>query len=591
MTTPREPSSANLSPTGSHPAVRFDQVKPVVGPLTPFPPKRAGILRDVVQNTAEELAEGRSLDLLLGEALFLERLRLKRNRRLSLGNLFTRGRARNDKRLWDSIYRDLLKSPAERNRREMLERATGHYAEEIGAHFDPKVYEFATRTVPWFFSWMLNAASVRRFNPMRMTESLADRLRIVGQVDVLQNLSRQGTILLVPTHQSNIDSVLIGYVIYLMSLPPFSYGAGLNLFSNPVLSYFMSNLGCYTVDRQKSSLLYKTTLKHYSTRILTEGIHSIFFPGGGRSRNGAIESKLKLGLLGTALDAQIQNLQAGKPQPNIYIVPMVMSYHFVLEASSLIEDYLAHLGQHRYLGSDTEEIPPFVKSINFFWKYFASQSNITVRIGSPLDVFGNPVDPQGNSLGPNGTIIDPRKWLTTEGELKPHAQRDQEYTRQLGKMISDRYYRENTVLTSHLLALAYFTAVRRRYQDLDIFRLLRLSQSQRTVPFDEFLKEAEALHARVAEMANRGELHLSEELRGAIGSAEGTRKWVNDGAERIGHLHGNAVIRIEGNAIWTEDMNTLYYYRNRLSGYGLTLSAERRLKRLRGELDEQGFLA
>jgi glycerol-3-phosphate O-acyltransferase len=35
---------------------------------------------------------------------------------------------------------------------------------------------------------------------------------------------------MVPTHQSNLDSLLVGYVIYMMSLPPFAYGAGLNLF-------------------------------------------------------------------------------------------------------------------------------------------------------------------------------------------------------------------------------------------------------------------------------------------------------------------------------------------------------------------------
>src|SRR6202022_4555136 len=124
----------------------------------------------------------------------------------------------------------------------------------------------------------------------------------------------------------------------LMSLPPFAYGAGLNLFSNPVLSFFMSRLGSYTVDRQKTNSIYKQTLKNYSTRILREGIHSIFFPGGGRSRSGAIESKVKLGLLGTGLEAQIENLKSGKPNPKIFVVPMDMSYHFVLEAGSLIED-------------------------------------------------------------------------------------------------------------------------------------------------------------------------------------------------------------------------------------------------------------
>ena len=135
---------------------------------------------------------------------------------------------------------------------------------------------------------------------------------------------------------------------------------------------------------------------------------------------------MKLGLLGTGLEAQIQNL-AGKPKPNIFIVPMVTSYHFILEASSLIEDYLAEAGKHNFITTD-DESPQFIKVTHFFWKLFSSQTGITVRIGKPLDIFGNLVDEEGQSIGPNGTLVDPTRWLTTRGELKSKPQRDQEYT-------------------------------------------------------------------------------------------------------------------------------------------------------------------
>ena len=45
--------------------------------------------------------------------------------------------------------------------------------------------------------------------------------------------------------------------------------------------------------------LYKEVLKTFSQVILERGMHSIFFPGGTRSRSGAVERKLKLGLAGT----------------------------------------------------------------------------------------------------------------------------------------------------------------------------------------------------------------------------------------------------------------------------------------------------
>ncbi len=527
-------------------------------PLTQFESIRAPILSDVVSQTKKDISES-SLELLLSEALYSERFRLKRNR----PGFFTQKRYKNDKKIWSQVQTGLILSASSVDRQGLLDQVLNHYAEEIGGHFDPTIYKVATYMVPWFFNWILNAASVQRFLPWGMTESLQSKLHILGEIKALQKLSKKGTILLVPTHQSNIDSVLIGYVIYLMSLPPFAYGAGLNLFSNPLLSFFMSRLGSYTVDRQKTNLIYKHILKNYSTRILEEGVHSIFFPGGGRSRSGAIETKLKLGLLGTGLQAQITNLQKKKPNPHIYVVPMVTSYHFVLEASSLIEDYLAESGKHRFIITDDESWQS-LKVISFFWKLFSSQSTITMRVGKPLDIFGNFVDEEGHSIGPNQTSIDPVKWLTTRGVLQSEPQRDQEYVRELGLKLVERFHCENTVLSSHLVAFVLFETLRKQYPDLDLYRLLRITLSQRSVPLDKFLKNAEIYFQKLVLASENRKLYLSSELQ-----TSQVQSWVDDGIKNLGLLHDVAVVRAQEGVIWTEDMNLLYYYRNRLSRYGL----------------------
>jgi glycerol-3-phosphate O-acyltransferase len=567
--------------SGSHPEIRFEQLPIVDGPLSRLVFMRPKILGDVVDQTVSDL-EAQSTEYLLAEGLYQERLRLKRSK----SGIFTRNRLKGDRRLWGGVHSALLKSPAEVDRAEILRKVLAHYAEEIGGHFDPSVYKLATRAVPWGFSWLLNAASVSNFLPWGMTESLADRLRIIGEISWLRKLSEKGTILLVPTHQSNLDSVLIGYIIYLMNLPPFAYGAGLNLFSNPALNFFMGNLGAYTVDRQKTNLIYKQVLKNYSTRILCHGMHSVFFPGGGRSRSGAIESRVKLGLLGTGLEAQAHLLRANHPNPRVYVVPMVLSYHFVLEAASLIEDHLAEVGKHRFLQTSDESFQP-LKIFQFFWKFFGSKSNITVRVGRPLDVFGNDVDEEGRSLGPNGTTIDPSAWLTSYGQLRPDLQRDRQYTTELGNRIVERFFSGNTVLTSHLVAFTFFELLRDKYPDLDLFRFLRLSLEQRRVTLEEFYLSAEQMHRKVVEAADRGELFLSDELRTLK-----VQEWVEDGARNLGLFHDAEVVRIGGRTVSTEDLSLLYYYRNRLAGYGFSrLSHHRGAMRKRGENDSQGFLA
>lgn len=553
----------------SHPVIRFKQIPIVKGPLEHLEENRLALLQDVTKKTLSDLTqlvesqaqtEGPNSffwDNLLSSALYSERNRLRREK----STFFTRQRLTDDRRLWNQVQAGLVKPAAEKDRKVLLESILSHYSEEIGGHFEPRVYQMATRAVPWGFSWLLNAASVRRFLPWGMTESLASRLTILGEIPHLQQLAKKGTILLVPTHQSNIDSVLIGYVIYMMSLPPFAYGAGLNLFSNPLLSYFLSRLGSYTVDRKKSNDIYKLTLKNYSTRILREGIHSIFFPGGGRSRSGAIETKLKLGLLGTALEAELENRILGKPNPRVFVVPMITSYHFVLEARSLIDDYLAEAGKHKFIMMDDESWQ-LGQVVRFFWKLFSSQSGITVRIGRPLDVFGNPVDEDGNSIGPGGRIIQPEKWLTTCGKLQPNLERDQEYVRELGAQIADRYQKDNTVLSSHLVAFVLFQILKQKYPHYDLYKLLRLSAPQRTVSVAEFMTHAEVLHTRFIKMEKQGQLHLSDTLQ-----TSSTSRWVGDGVKHLGLLHAASAVKMQEDLVWTEDMNLLYYYQNRLSGY------------------------
>jgi glycerol-3-phosphate O-acyltransferase len=563
-------------------------IETVQTPLLGFSEIRPRILDSVVSRTLEEFfasGSGAAPEQLLGEALYLERLRMRHGR----DNLWTRGRTVRDRKLWGEIQSGLLRPAGRVDRKQLLEKSIRHFAEEIGGRFDPRVYQFATGAVPYFFNWMFNAASLKHFMPWKQKDLLHHQLKIGGEVDHLRKLATKGTILLVPTHQSNIDSVMIGYIIYQMGLGPFSYGAGLNLFQNPLLSFFMSNLGAYTVDRRKTNLIYKQTLKNYSTAILREGVHSIFFPGGGRSRSGAIESKLKLGLLGTALDAQVENLIAGRERPNVYVVPMVMSYHYVLEAASLVEDYLAEAGKHRYLGTDDEDTFQPLRVAKFFWKLFSAHSKVTVRVGKPLDVFGNCVDEEGRSVGPNGTTIDPKSWFTTRGVLCKNPQRDREYTLRLGASIVERFHADNTVLSSHLVAFSYFETLRSQYPDLDLYRFLRLSPEQRTLSFEKFRQGLERHREQLLAKASSGELHLCPEITGD--PLKDSDVWIREGVRQLGQMHDLAVLKIEGDEVTTDDLGLLYYYRNRLSGYGLSLRSHELKGQMKGAHDRKGFLA
>jgi glycerol-3-phosphate O-acyltransferase len=68
--------------------------------------------------------------------------------------------------------------------------------------------------------------------------TLENRLFITGPIEKIRNLALKGTVILVPTHFSNLDSVIIGFGMNMIGLPAFQYGAGLNLFNSKFFSCF-----------------------------------------------------------------------------------------------------------------------------------------------------------------------------------------------------------------------------------------------------------------------------------------------------------------------------------------------------------------
>jgi glycerol-3-phosphate O-acyltransferase len=336
----------------------------------------------------------------------------------------------------------------------------------------------------------------------------------------------------------------------------------------------MNNLGAYKVDRRKRNRLYKETLKQYSTVILERGCHSLFFPGGGRSRYGGLEKKLKLGLLGTAVDAYIANLLAGKPHPNIYVVPCVISYHFTLEASTLIDDFLTEQGKSRYIIEDDESSKPKVVA-QFLYKFLKASSTIYLNFGRALDPFGNLTDENGTSVDSHGRPIELTGYVRSDGRIRHVPQRDQEYTRLLGERLVDRYHRENIALTSHFVAYSYFEYLRRKYGPTDLFPLFRLDENETRVSFADFAAFASPLLDRLHAAYERGELLLepalrSNELRNILEAAE----------RNMGLYHGRRPLKVlrskGGEELVCENMNLLFYYHNRMEGYGLAERENRR---------------
>jgi len=478
-------------------------------------------------------------------------------------------RARADRAFHARVRHELPHASASRQTalvREMVER----YVAEIAGHFDRRVYGFATRVLPYGLSGLMQGFSPRGLlNELRGSSRLDEHLLLEGEVKALQRLAKLGTVILVPTHSSNLDSLLIGYAIYRMGLPPFVYGAGINLFTNPLTSYFMHNLGAYTVDRSKTDPLYRDTLKQYATVSLELGQHNLFFPGGARSRSGELETRPKLGLLGAGLTAFRNNLLRGaESRARMFIVPCTISYPLVLEAASLAREFLEETGRSQYIVVN-DEFSRIQRWVDFLRGIAALDLRVHVRIGRALDPFGDDVDEQGVSRDSRGREVDPRRYLLRDGRVFDDAARDAEYTRMLGTRITESYRRDNVAMPTSVLAFALLELLRRDVAQPDLFRLLRTIGPDTPLDVTRVEAEVEKLVAELRVLEHDGKIRLSDELRTTDG-----RDIVARGLRGLRTYHTTPIAVRRGTQLLVQDADLLFYYRNRLEGYGL-LGAQR----------------
>jgi glycerol-3-phosphate O-acyltransferase len=494
---------------------------------------------------------------------YREQNRIKRNR--------WRVDPKDDSRFWSNIKNELVglsaKDPETTSAIEdaLLEKIVSRYANEIAGNFKPNSYRFTREVVKFWFQRLLNGARVKKFGAFfRNQYTLRDKIHVVGKVKMLRALAKKGTVVMVPTHFSNLDSILIGWVIHSVGLPAFIYGAGLNLFNIKIFAYFMNSLGAYKVDRRKKNLPYLETLKMYSNQAIQKGAHSLFFPGGTRSRSGLIEKQLKLGLLSTAIEAQrnlYQQTTEGEVR-KIFVVPVTLNYNFVLEAPDLIEDYLQVKGQDKYFPEQDKY--GSMELIRFMFKFFTKGSNISVSIGPGLDVMGNYVDDEGNSLDPQGRIIDTRGYFISNGSITDDKQREDEYTRMLSQRIVTEYHRINRVFASHLAAFVAFEMWQKKHPKLDLFSLLRLPEEELELDYAEYRDTFKRVRKKLYELKDAGKVNHATHLKGKVDQV------IKLGIENVGifHLKRPLLKNKKGNII-TKDLTVLYYYHNRLVGYEL----------------------
>jgi len=528
-------------------------------PVFGFNSERDDIVREVVQRLQIKLkTDARPLEYALNEVALDEVRRLESQRddeaKLYLGK-------------WRSLVKRVGKM-TDGDKLDVLRETSERMAKDVAGNFDPRVYSFATRAVPHALSGILKPSSILQdaAHLGRGPVAVDDLLRTEGEIPLLRDLAKKGTLVFVPTHSSNLDSVALGYALMRENLPPVVYGAGKNLFSNPIVSFFMHNLGAYRVDRRIRAQLYKDVLKTYACVMVERGYHSLFFPGGTRSRSGMVERRLKLGLAGSAVEAFSRNAVRGTPRP-VFFVPTTINYSLVLEGETLVADWLKEAGRARYIIED-DEFSQLDRWVAFFRKLAQIEAPCVIRFGQPVDPFGNPVNREGQSLGPHGRAIDAVGYVTRDGKTVLDPRRDAAYTRDLGQLLADRYETETVLMSTQVVAHVLFRILVDKTPGIDLFGRLRL-RGDVSVTREELRADLGATLDKLRALELSGGVRLS-----AMTRSTGPDELFTRVMTAFSGYHERTIISETNGVVTLEDPTMLLYYQNRLIAYAERIASD-----------------
>lgn len=532
--------------------LRLPHLKPYVPrPSDPsifwFNSEREDIVAEVVSRIcADHESDSNRLEIALNDAAFHEIRRLEKQRDEE---------ARDRLGYWRSMIRRIGKMD-EAEQRRVLHTIVTTMAHDVAGNFDPRVYRFARHAVPRLIGGVMEPSRLTKDLMGSSPEAVGRVLKVQGDLEHLRYLQDKGSLVFVPTHSSNLDSIVLAQALEISGLPPVIYGAGKNLFTNPIISFFMHNLGAYRVDRRIRVSLYKDVLKLYSQVMIERGYHSLFFPGGTRSRSGMIERHLKLGLLGSAVEAFTTNQVRRIARP-VWIVPTTINYALVLEAETLIRDWLTEEGQARYIIED-DEFSRIERWIAFFRKVVGMRGACIIRFGTPIDPFGNTVDGSGQSVTPTGRVIDPGGYVEHRGKAVVDDARDAAYTRELGEVLAARYEQDSVLMSTQVVAHVLFRNLVQATPGLDLFARLRLRGEIR-LPCDALCEELGETCDRLREIKNRGRVRTSD-----VVDEDSPRELLDRALSFWNGYHDSIAASLDGDHVVIGDPSLLLYYQNRL---------------------------
>ncbi len=225
------------------------------------------------------------------------------------------------------------------------------YFDEIASDYRVGVVRYFCRAVDYAFSRFLDGLDVDR-----------EGVRFLSECDT------RSRIVLICSHKSYVDPLLIGYTLFRCGMVPPQQAAGLNLNFWPV-GWLLRHSGAFYLRRTfAGETVYREVFGAYVRYLLAENYTSVVYIEGTRSRDGKLQ-RPKTGYL-SILE---ESLNMGVC-PDITLVPVYLGYDKVPEESAHVKE----MAGGRKVSESMKGFARIYKSIN-------------TRLGRAYVKFGTPM--------------------------------------------------------------------------------------------------------------------------------------------------------------------------------------------------------
>ncbi|MDH4016847.1 MAG: 1-acyl-sn-glycerol-3-phosphate acyltransferase, partial [Actinomycetota bacterium] len=219
------------------------------------------------------------------------------------------------------VLREVLEDRGVRSAMAQWARDRKSSPERAEREVEKMVREIAARMNSTLLALMAGAATL-------VFRRLFSSFEVTGLEKAVE-VAKSDPLVLVPSHRSYFDFLIVSWLFYRNHLVPPHIAARENMAFGPFGLLFRAS-GAFFLRKSFDDPLYKQVFRAYVAYLVRDGYNQEFFIEGGRSRTGKTLAP-RLGMLTWDVDAFLESSRR-----DLYIVPIAITYERLVEESGMV---------------------------------------------------------------------------------------------------------------------------------------------------------------------------------------------------------------------------------------------------------------